>query len=209
MLKSITGVRGGLTTLARLARKHAGKVAYYGGIALALLAIAIAAERYRGAEEGERLLLPSAELPVAAEQLTNESEATLPEGARMLRGYSALPQWNEAFAQWEAHTAVDIAFPEDEVICVLEGEVVAVGRSSAWGGFVEVLCGDRLFRYGSIEPEEGLVISARLAFGERIGRADGSMSGEAEMDAHLHLEVWEGENSVDFAALTAKIPSDD
>lgn len=209
MLRAITGARGGLTSLARLTRKHAGKVAYYGGIAVALLAIAAAAERYRGAEEGERLLLPAADLPVASEQRMEEAKATLPEGARILRGYSALPQWNEAFARWEAHTAVDIAFPEDEVYCVLEGEVIAVGRSSAWGGFAEVLCGDRLLRYASIEPEEGLEIGVRIAVGDRIGRADGSMSGEAEMDAHLHLEVWEGENSVDFAALAAKIPASD
>lgn len=204
-------LRERLARPAGLIGRHAGRLAYYGGIAVALCAIALAAGEYRRGEDGdgEALLLPAADLSGVMERIQAEPEASLPEGWRLVRGFSRLPEWNGELGQWEAHTGVDVAFADGMVPCLREGEVVGLGRSGIWGSFVELKCGGRIFRYAGVEAEEGLEIGSMLAAGERIGRMDGSMPGEAGMEAHVHLEVWEGEEAIDFEQVYAKIPAGD
>lgn len=211
MLKWRKGLRERLAAAMRLVGRHAGRIAYYGGIGVALCAIALAAGEYRRGGDGgeEALLLPAADLSGMMERIQAEPEASLPEGWRLVRGFSRLPEWNGELGQWEAHTGVDVAFADGMVSCLLEGEVIGLGRSGLWGGFVELRCGERIFRYAGVEAEEGLEIGRMLAAGERIGRMDGSMPGEAGMEAHVHLEVWEGEEAIDFEQAYAKIPAGD
>lgn len=206
MQKFTAAAVNSLSSLAHLARKNAARIAYYLAVAAALCAIAVAAEHIAGDKESvsaeNALLLPAADLSTALEQLAPEPAISLPAEAQLLRSFSSQPQWNEALAQWEAHTAVDVAFPDDEVSCLLSGEVSAVGRSGVWGGFVELRCGDYLLRYASIQPDERLQIGASLAAGERIGMADGSMSGEMAMQPHAHIEAWLDHQPLDPFAIT-------
>lgn len=200
-MQKFTAAAASLSGLARLARKNAAHIAYYLAIAAALCAIAIAAGRIAGGSESvaaeNALLLPAADLSAAMEQLAPEPALTLPGEACLLRPFSSQPRWNEALAQWEAHTGADVAFPDHQVACLLSGEVVAVGRSSALGGFVELLCGDKLIRYAAIQPDERLQIGAGVAAGDVIGVADGSMPGEAAMQPHAHIEAWLDQQIID------------
>lgn len=181
-------------SLASLMRKNAARIAYYLAVAAALCAVAIAAERIAGGPESiaaeDALLLPAADLSAALEQHAPKPVLALPDEASLLRPFSSQPQWNEVLSLWEAHTGADVAFADNQVSCLLSGEVSAVGRSGAWGGFVELRCGDMLLRYAAIQPDERLQIGASIAAGEVIGVADGSMPGEAAMQPHAHIEAW-------------------
>ena len=171
---------------------HGKEIAYYGGVALALTAIAFAAERYRGGQ----LPAPAASALPAVELTTASSEAAeqeiifhLPEGAEVLRAYAAKPQWNAALGLWESHEAVDYRLSDDTVTSLSAGTVRTVGKSGVYGGFVEVECGEYLLRYASIAPCSNLMPGDVLKIGDTIGSADTSLPAESALGAHLHLEL--------------------
>ena len=180
-------------------RRRRGGIAYYGGVALALAAIAFAAERYRAEPEGAAVepVLPAVELAEPA-QAEEEESLYLPEDVELLRNYSRIPEWNGELRLWETHAAVD--YRMDEVASLSAGLVRTVGRSGVYGGFVEVEWGEYLLRYASIAPREGLSPGDVLKAGDPIGEADASMPGEATDGAHLHLELLLDGNCEDFAA---------
>ena len=184
--------------------KHGGQIAYYGGVALALTAIAFAAEQYRAKPDVEAgaPVLPAVELSAPAEAEAQEEAFRAPEGGELLRAFSREPAWNGELRLWENHEAADYRLQEDAVMCLSGGVVRTVGRSGLYGGFVEIECGEYLLRYASIAPREDLAPGMELAIGDPIGAADASMPGEAGLGAHLHLEVLRGEVREDFAALT-------
>ena len=187
----------------KVVRRRGGELAYYGGVALALTAIAVAAERYRtspGTGEAEPIL-PAVELAAPAEAEEPEAALRAPEGAEVIRAYSALPEWNGALGLWESHEAVDYRLDGDEVASLSDGVVRTVGRSGVYGGFVEVDCGAYLLRYASIEPRGDLMPGDELSAGDPVGTADASMSAEAVSGAHLHLEVAADGAYMDFTAL--------
>ena len=185
-------------------RRRGGQIVYYGGIALALTAIAFAAEQYRGGRgiDAAVSVLPAVELSAPAPAEEEADALYAPEGAELLRAYAGEPQWNGTLELWETHTAVDYRVEGDAVASLSDGIVRAVGRSGAYGGFVEVECGERLLRYASIAPRDELLPGDALKAGDLIGTADASMPGEAEMGAHLHLESIRGDKYEDFVSLT-------
>lgn len=184
-------------------RGHGGAIAYYACVALALVAIAAAAERYRGAgkEAREGAALPAVEFstPEAEEE---EAHQSVPEGWAVLRNYAETPAWNAALGLWESHPATDYR-PDGEAICLCAGTVRGMGRGGALGGYVEVESGELLIRYVSVSPREGLELGDELEAGDAIGTADASLPGEASLGPHLHLEAWLDGRPVDFAALAA------
>ena len=190
--------------LVGIARKRGGQIAYYGGVALALTAIAFAAEQYRAKPDTDiaEPVLPAVELAAPAEVEEREDAIHAPEGAELLRAYSAKPEWNDALQLWESHEAVDYRLEGDMVASLSAGVVRTVGKSGVYGGFVEVECGAYLLRYASIAPSAGLAPGNALVMGDPIGRADASMPGEAASGAHLHLELMADGSCEDFAALT-------
>lgn len=187
----------------KIIRKHGGELAYYGGVALALTAIAVAAERYRTAPDADvpAPALPAVELSGPAEAEAEDDALHVPENAELLRAYSAGPEWNAALGLWESHEAVDYRLDGDTVVSPCEGVVRTVGRSGVCGGFVEIESGGYLLRCASIAPRADLMPGDELSVGDPIGTADMSMSGEAALGAHLHLELLVNGNSADFAAL--------
>ena len=200
MLKIVVGAWEMMRRFAASARAHGREIAYYGGVALALTAIAFAAEQYRGGrgEDPAAPALPVVELSVPAEAEEEEDAFHAPEGAEILRAYAAEPEWNGSLGLWETHAAVDYRLEGDEVVCLGAGVVCTVGRSGVYGGFVEVDCGDVLLRYASIAPRAGLAPGDALEAGDAIGTADASMPGEAGIGAHLHLEAVCGGAYEDF-----------
>ena len=124
-------------------RLYGREVAYYGGVALALTAIAFAAEHYRGGQ----LPAPAAPALPAVELASPPSEAEFdsrlfcaPKGAEMIRGYAREPEWCAALRLWETHEAVDYRLDGDSVASLSAGTVRTVGKSGIFGGFLEVEC---------------------------------------------------------------------
>lgn len=184
-------------------RENGGHVAYCAGIALALTAIAFAAEGYRNrhgdSEAGPAL--PALEQPALEAEVEPAEPLRAPEGAELLRAFCAVPEWNAELRQWETHLAVDYRTRDGGVECLCAGTVRAVGKSGAHGGFVEIECGELLMRYASVSPREGLEPGDALEAGDPIGTADASMAGESGLGAHLHLEAERAGAPVDFEAL--------
>ena len=183
--------------------KHRGRIFYYGGVALVLTALALAAEGYR--HGGENALLAPESQEVTALQKEEETvEILRPEGMTLIRGFSALPEWNSVLRQWENHEAADYLLPDGTVFCLQAGTVRTVGESGIYGGFVEIECGDRLYRYASVEPDTAIHAGRYLETGDLIGLADDSMPGESGQGAHLHLEVHDAGTARDFESLYGK-----
>ena len=183
---------------ASLMRAHGGKIAYYACVAVALSAIAYAADQYRAEREvqADALILPAVELEALPTEPTQE--LSVPEGALCLRKYASAPEWNSELGLWESHAAVDYRLEGDAVVSLCAGTVRTVGASGVYGGFIEVESEELLLRYASVSPAEGIVPGMRVEMGERIAVADDSMPGEALMGAHLHLEMEREGRNVDF-----------
>lgn len=195
--------KNSLEALVALLKKYRGRIAYYAAVAAVLTAVAFAAEGYRSGE-GE-LTLPA----VPAAPVIRQAEAGIPirkpNGMELSRPFSSLPAWNHDLKQWECHAAADYGISGGEVFCLEGGELLTVGESGVYGGFVELDCGERLYRYASIAPSEALQAGMRLEAGDFIGVCDDSMPGEAYLGAHLHLELYEDGIAADFEALADKI----
>ena len=217
MRKILMAMRGGLRKLraggrkvrpkiAAFARAHGGKIAYYACVAVVLSAIAYAAEQYRAdqASEADVLMLPAAELEEAATTSEAEPALLLPADAERLRAYGRIPEWNAGLGLWEAHAAVDYRYPEARVLSLSAGTVRTVGRSGVYGGFVEVESGEYLLRYASVSVDDAIEPGAEIAAGDWIGTADASMPAEAQMGPHLHLELYQAGEAVDFEAHAEK-----
>ena len=174
--------------LARRIRANAGKILYYACVAIALSAIAYAADQYRREEEptADALILPAVQTENAREEAF---EIVLPENAQRLRGYSGTPEWNATLRLWETHPAVDYLLDGDAVVSLCDATVCTVGRSGVYGGFIEVEAGEMLLRYACVEPEAAIAPGKRVKTGERIATANESMPSEIGMGKHLHLEL--------------------
>lgn len=195
-------IRRGTGRIIDLIRKNGGRIAYYALVAVALCAIARAAEIYRAdRSDAEALVLPAADAMDVLEVEQPAPEVLLPEGWKLLRGYSDATQWRSELGMWETHPAVDYACAG--VLCLQNGIVRTVGVSGVYGGFVEVESDGALMRYASIEPAEGIEPGAALEMGDLIGTADASMPGEADAGAHLHLELYLDGGAADFAEYAA------
>lgn len=194
--------RRGTRRIIDIIRKNGGRIAYYALVAVALCAIARAAEIYRADNAAEdALVLPAVDALDVLEVEDPAPDVLLPEDWRLLRGYSDEPQWRSELGMWETHPAVDYACAG--VLCLQDGIVRTVGESGVYGGFVEVESDGALMRYASIEPAEGIEPGAALEMGDLIGTADASMPGEADAGAHLHLELYLDGGAADFAEYTA------
>ena len=192
-------------------KRNGGRIAYYALVAVALCAIARAAEIYRadGGNE-DALVLPAADAMDVFDASDEEvaPEILLPEAWELLRGYSNVPQWCAELGMWETHPAVDYACAGG-VLCLREGTVRTVGTSGVYGGFVEVESDGMLMRYASITPAENMQPGMELELGDAIGTADASMAGEADAGAHLHLELYLDGAAADFARYAEQINAAD
>lgn len=207
IMEEIGGTGVVLRRIAGLAKRHGGRIVYYGCVALVLGAIAYGAERYRGEEAppADALILPAAEIEIA-EIAEPEPMFELAPGMTLLTGYSAAPRWDRTLGMWQTHMAADYLCPESAVRSLSGGTVRTVGKSGIYGGFVEIETGEYLLRYASVSPEADLAPGMEIDMGQVIARADDSMPGEAHLDAHLHIELYKMDKNIDFEAELAKKP---
>lgn len=208
MLKTASVVRrtcvDSLKKLWPAIRKNAARIAYYGGVALALCAFAFAAQSIRDRREKTQTApaLPAVEME---ENAPAESAAfVLPQAYTILRGYAASPEWNAQLGCWQSHPGADVTSADQTALSICEGVVRSVGKNGIYGGFVEVEAGEFLVRYASVAPAEDLAVGSALSVGDAIGTMDTSMPAEAHFGAHLHLEIQSDGRCLDPLELTEK-----
>lgn len=193
-----------ITETWRFLRRNMKSIAYYGAVALALAAIAVAAEAYRSDDEYAQKMVLTDEL--AAEAVAEKLPAPIyPDGMRNTRTFNEIPCWNDAMQLWENHCANDYKLEGGKVVCLVDGVVADAGESSVRGGYIIAEgSDDRCYVYCSVVPAEEIVPGKEIRAGEIIAVADDSMTSEIAMGAHLHLEVYEDEKPVDFERLCLK-----
>jgi len=182
-------------------KKNIRSIAYYSAVALVLAVIAAAAEVYRSDEDYARKMVLTDE--IAAEAVAEKMpEPIRPEGMRNIRAFSAAPVWNAGMQQWECHCGNDYEMEGSEIICLADGVVADTGESSMRGGYVAVDGKDgRYYIYCCVTPTEDTEAGKEVHAGEIIAAADDSLPGETALNKHLHLEVYENGQAVDFEKL--------
>ena len=127
-----------------------------------------------------------------------------PVSGEVVRGYAPdnLVFW-ETLSCWKAHPGVDIAAVAGEgVLCVMDGVVEDVARDDLWGYRVRVAQTD-----GSIAEYAGIAVcllktGQSITRGQTVGTLMEAIPCEAELGAHLHLEITkDGEKSDPQAVL--------
>ena len=160
-------------------------------------------EAAAGAPEIEASAQPSATVkttplptiaPLAVRVSVLEEKTVWPIGGAVLRHHDMQEHvyW-EALDVWQVHAGMDIAGEAEKNVCSAgRGRVVRAARDALWGGSIE------------IEQEDGRTVSYRglallyvkegdeVARGQEIGTLLDKIPCEAEMGAHLHLEVTRG-----------------
>ena len=141
--------------------------------------------------------------PIAAPSPARQA-GVRPVSGEMLRGFDArTPVRFESLGCLQVHAAADLAGEEYErVLCPADGTVQGAVRDELWGWRVTLALdtGETLVFAGltSVMTAPG----ARVRRGEALGLLAGSIPCEAEMGAHVHLEMTRGGKRVDpIAAL--------
>lgn len=105
---------------------------------------------------------------------------------------------SETFSDLRFHPGIDIQLPPGyEVRAALAGKVVSVSSSPLWGYEIVIKHGEKLeTRYKCLKPSKDTA-DDEVMKGEVIGQVIQSPPYEAQMDPHLHFEVYEYDKSVD------------
>lgn len=115
-----------------------------------------------------------------------------PLGGAVIRPYDAQQAvyW-EALSAYQVHTAMDVAGSEDEaVLCAMDGVVESAGRDELWGWRVRVMQTDgRLAVYAGLKTAE-VAAGQSVTRGQALGTLLARIPCEAEMGAHVHLELY-------------------
>lgn len=105
---------------------------------------------------------------------------------------------SETFNDLRFHPGIDIQLPPGyEVRSVLSGKVVSASSSPLWGYEVVIKHGEKLeTRYKCLKPSK-VTAGDEVMKGEVIGQVIKSPPYEAQMEPHLHFEVYEYDKSID------------
>lgn len=132
-----------------------------------------------------------APLAVRTELLRMNGATVWPAGGGIVRGYNpqAAVYW-DALGCYKPHAALDIAGEAGEAVCAIaDGVVERTQRDELWGWQVTVLQTDgRRMRYAGLEAvytDEGQSVTR----GQEIGVLMPAIPCEAELGAHVHIEM--------------------
>ena len=143
-------------------------------------------------------------VPLTVTTLGTGAGRVWPVSGKIVRGYTpdSLVLW-ETLSCWQAHPGVDIAAEAGEgVLCVMDGVVEEVVRDDLWGYRVKIAQTD-----GSVAEYAGIAVcllkaGQSITRGQTVGTLMDAIPCEAELGAHLHLEITkDGEKSDPQAVL--------
>lgn len=132
-----------------------------------------------------------APLVVRTESLRMAGTTVWPADGDILRGYDALGAvyW-ETLGCYRPHAALDIAGEAGEDVCAIaDGAVEDVGRDELWGMRVTVAQTDgREMTYAGLETA-AVRAGQNVTRGQRLGTMMARIPCEAELPAHVHIEM--------------------
>lgn len=153
-------------------------------------------------------MVTSASEPIETEPAAPEPTApTLPDLApeyllfptdgEIVETYSYAPVFSAVMDDWRSHGGIDIGAPAGApVLCVADGIVERVSRSVLSGAVVELRHGGDMRTVSKSLSDAWVTEGMYVSRGATIGTV-GSASEESDAGAHLHFELWRGEQRVD------------
>ena len=105
--------------------------------------------------------------------------------------------YNETLGDWRTHNGADYACKlGEDVLAPVSGTVESLAAEGNWGVVASIRDAEgRLWRISALEDaavQQGDAVTP----GQKLGRA-GTITGESAMDAHIHLEVLDGDKYLD------------
>ena len=192
-----------------VSREQWGRITYYAGLALLLVALAAASHAYRN-----RSAAPMAQ-PSARTALSAKAEVHLPtpepteaptqwvwpiEGEIVGEYAPDEPVWSATLEQWQTHPALDIAgSPGEAVYACRDGEVADAWCDRLWGNVIAIDHGDGWqSRYCGLNTLNLVEVGQAVKAGDVISAVAPSVPCEADLPAHIHFELTKDGEAAEF-----------
>jgi len=121
-------------------------------------------------------------------------------GTEVIREYSETkPSYSKTLDLWEVHKGIDISADKGyEVKSLLAGKVVNVFKDDKHGISVKVESDNNIVVvYSNLDEKTNVKKGQEIVEGQVLGTVGDTTSVESEDGAHIHVEVFKGEESID------------
>lgn len=139
-------------------------------------------------------------LEKAKEKQVNESSKLSFLGTEVIREYSEKePSYSKTLDLWEVHRGIDVSADEGyEVKSLLDGKVVNVFKDDKHGISVKVESTDNVVViYSNLDEKTNVKKGQEVTEGQVLGTVGNTTSVESEDGIHVHVEAFNGEESID------------
>lgn len=189
-----------------------GRLGFYGALALLLALLALASQGYRNRltrAEDDVIDAPKAVAAIRQSEAEPEDAPEKAAWAWPLEGeivgkYSPdEPVWSQTLSQWQNHPALDIAgAPGEAVYACADGTVADAWNDRLWGNVIVINHEEGyVSTYAGLNTLKLVEVGASVAAGEVISAVGLPTGCESSQPAHLHFELTQNGQSVDFAEL--------
>ena len=121
-------------------------------------------------------------------------------GTEVIREYSETkPSYSKTLDLWEVHKGIDISADKGyEVKSLLAGKVVNVFKDDKHGISVKVESDNNIVVvYSNLDEKTNVQKGQEIVEGQVLGTVGDTTSVESEDGAHIHVEAFKGEESID------------
>ena len=139
-------------------------------------------------------------LEKAKEKQENKSSKLSFLGTKVVREYSEKePSYSKTLDLWEVHRGIDVSADEGyEVKSLLDGKVVDVFKDDKHGISVKVESTDNaVVIYSNLDEKTNVKKGQEVTEGQVLGTVGNTTSVESEDGIHVHVEAFNGEESID------------
>ena len=218
-MKWYDGIRKLITrAMSGMNRERAMRWGWYGALVLTLAALGTASHAYRNravqrpaatAEPPRAVLAQVTPAPLPAPTPSPAPPTYVwPLEGEIIGPYAPdVLTWSSTLDQWQAHPGIDIAGSAGEaVMACADGTVADAWRDGLWGNVIEIEHPDgRRSRYAGVSTLKLVEPGDAVKAGEVISAVGQTASCEADLPWHLHFELTEGGESVDFEKIMANL----
>ncbi len=124
-------------------------------------------------------------------------------GKEVIREYSETePSYSKTLNVWEIHKGIDVSVVNNqEIKSLMDGTVVDVYEDDEYGMSVKVKSDNVTVVYSNLGEDIKVEKNQDIKEGECIGLAGNTTRVECKDEEHIHVEAYEGENSIDPMSL--------
>lgn len=120
----------------------------------------------------------------------------MPVNGAVLEDFSSELTYNSALADWRTHNGIDIGAEVGGSVCAAADGVIEEITDNSMGDVIVISHSDDLkTKYMCLDGTESLSVGDEVKSGDVIGLI-GESQGESVSEAHLHFEVYSGEDPV-------------